>query len=130
MPVPSPPTIAKSGQSTPPTRRFGRARQGTSSSRLRTLSAVTATCAIVNESIAPNAYMRPRKSTLPERMNSDGATPAKTTSAIHGVFSVGCSLRKRAGNCRYDAIEYVILDAPMIPAFVAMKRIVAARIPT
>ena len=29
-----------------------------------------------------------------------------------------------------SSYEYVILDAPMIPAFVAMKRIVAARIPT
>ena len=34
------------------------------------------------------------------------------------------------GSCRYVAIEYVIRDAPMTPAFVAMKRIVAARMPT
>ena len=47
-------------------RRFGRARHSTSSSCPFTRSAITAACAIVNESIAPNAYIRPRKSTWPE----------------------------------------------------------------
>ena len=54
-------------------------------------------CAIVNESIAPNAYMRPRKSTWPESRKSVGAMPAKTTSESHGVFSFGCSRRKIDG---------------------------------
>ena len=105
MPVPSPPTTAKSGQSTPRNLQFGRARQTCSPSRARTRNAITEACAIVNESIAPNAYMRPRKSTCPESRNNDGATPAKTTSESHGVFSFGCSLRNTAGSCRYDAIE-------------------------
>ena len=56
--------------------------------------------------------------------------PAKTTSESHGVFSFGCSRRKICGSCRYDAIEYVMREAPITPAFVAMKRIVAARMPT
>ena len=85
--------------------RFGRARHGSSSSRLRTRSAVTAMCAIVNESIAPNAYMRPRKSTWPESRKSVGAMPAKTSSESHGVFSFGCSRRNTCGSCRYVAIE-------------------------
>ena len=50
-----PPRIAKTGQSTPPTRRFGRARPSNSSSvagsmRNRTIEA----CATVNEKVAPN----------------------------------------------------------------------------
>ena len=36
-------------------------------------------------------------------------------------------LRAAAGSV---AIEYVIREAPITPAFVAMKRIVAARMPT
>ena len=101
-----------------------------SSSRLRTLRAVTATCAIVNESIAPNAYIRPRKSTWPESRKSVGASPAKMTSESHGVLNFGCRRRKIDGSCRYAAIEYVMREAPITPAFVAMKRIVAARMPT
>ncbi len=56
--------------------------------------------------------------------------PAKRMSASHGVLKRGCSLRKTSGNWRYVAIEYVMREAPITPAFVAMKRIVAARMPT
>ena len=58
------------------------------------------------------------------------ATPAKSTRASHGVLKRGCNRRKRSGSCRYVAIEYVIREAPITPAFAAMKRIVAASRPT
>ena len=50
-------------------------------------------CAIVNESIAPNAYIRPRKSTCPESRKIVGPTPREDDSESHGVFSFGCSRR-------------------------------------
>ena len=56
--------------------------------------------------------------------------PANTRSESHGVLNRGCSRLKTSGSCRYVDIEYVIRDAPITPAFVAMKRIVAARMPT
>ena len=59
-----------------------------------------------------------------------GRTPAKTTSASHGVLKRGCSRRKTSGIWRWLAIEYVIRDAPMTPAFVAMTRIVDGEVPT
>jgi len=63
-PVPNAPTMAKIGQSTPRKRKFGRACHGCSSpSDALARSAMTEMCAIVNESIAPNAYMLPRKLT-------------------------------------------------------------------
>jgi hypothetical protein len=98
--VPKAPTIAKTGQLIPPIVMFGRALHSSSSSRCRTRSAVTEMCAIVNDSIAPNAYIRPRKSTWPETMKMVGPIPAKTSSASHGVFSFGCNLRKSVGSCR------------------------------
>ncbi len=63
-------------------------------------------------------------------MTRIGATPAKTTSDSHGVLKRGWSLRKTSGICRYVAIEYVMREAPITPAFVATMRIVAARMPT
>ena len=72
----------------------------------------------------------PTKVTLPGRITMIGRIPAKTTSASQGVLKRGCSRRKISGIWRWLAIEYVIREAPMTPAFVAMKRIVAARIPT
>ena len=57
-------------------------------------------------------------------------SPANTTSESHGVLNFGCSRRKTSGSCRYVAIAYVMREAPMTPAFVAMKRIVAASRPT
>ena len=42
----------------------------------------------------------------------------------------GWNRRNTSGIWRYVAIEYVMREAPMIPAFVAMKRIVAASTPT
>ena len=99
-PVPIAPTIANSGHWMPRIVRFGRARHSSSSSGRRTRSVVTARWAIVNESMAPNAYIRPRKSTCPESRKSVGPIPAKTTSDSHGVFSLGCSLRNAAGSWR------------------------------
>ena len=91
---------------------------------------ITAAWAIVNDSIAPNAYMRPMKSTFPGSMNRIEKNPANTSSDSHGVLNFGCSRRKRSGSWRWVDIEYVIREAPITPAFVAMKRIVAARTPT
>ena len=101
-----------------------------SPSRALTRSLITAAWATVNESIAPNAYMRPRKSTCPESTKIDGPTAPNTIRASHGVFSFGCRRRKTSGSCWWLDIAYVMRDAPITPAFVAMKRIVAARIPT
>ena len=80
-PVASPPKSANSGQSTPRTRRFGRARNAQllvagSARRSATIDA----CATVNESIAPNAYIVPRKLGLPGSRTTIGASPAKTSS--------------------------------------------------
>ena len=91
---------------------------------------MTAACATVKESIAPKEYIVPRKSTFPGSSTRIDTKPAKTTSASQGVLKRGWSFRKAPGSCWYDAIEYVIREAPMMPAFVAMKRIVAASTPT
>ena len=76
---------------------------------------MTAACATVKDSIAPNEYIVPRKSTFPGSSTRIETKPAKTTSASHGVLNRGCSFRNAPGSCRYDAIEYVIRDAPMMP---------------
>ena len=55
---------------------------------------------MVNESIAPNAYIRPRKSTWPESRKMVVPTPLNTTSASSGVFSFGCSRRNTSGSWR------------------------------
>ena len=47
--------------------------------------------------------------------------PAKMTSDSHGVLKRGCSRRKISGIWRYVAIEYVMRDAPITPALVAMN---------
>ena len=87
-------------------------------------------CAIVNDNIAPNEYIVPRKSTWPGSNVAIETIPANTTSAIQGVLYRECTWRNTLGSCLYDAIAYVIRDAPITPAFVAMKRIVAASTPT
>jgi len=84
----------------------------------------------VNDSIAPNEYIVLRNVVLPGRRTAIETKPAKTTSDSHGVLNFGWRRRNAAGSCRYPAIAYVMRDAPMTPAFVAMKRIVAASIPT
>jgi hypothetical protein len=38
-------------------------------------------------------------------------------------------LRKTSGSWRYDAMAYVMREAPITPAFAPMKRIVDARMP-
>src|SRR5262249_57446942 len=70
------------------------------------------------------------KPTLREIAKRMGGARGKTVSDSHGVFSRGCRRLNTSGSCRYVAIEYVMRDAPITPAFVAMKRIVAARTPT
>ena len=93
-------------------------------------NAIKETCAIVNDSIAPNAYISPRNVVCPGSSTTIGISPPKTSSDSHGVLSFGCSRRKTSGSWRYVDIAYVIREAPITPAFVAMKRMVAARMPT
>ena len=98
--VPRPPKIANSGQLTPRMSRFGRARKRISRSRRTYRSAITDAWAIVNESIAPNAYMSPRKLVFPGRSTAIEMIPAKTTSDSHGVLNFGCRRRKTSGSWR------------------------------
>ena len=83
----------------------------------------------MNESIAPNAYMLPRNVALPGISVTQAIAP-NTRIPIHGVPYFGCSRRSRSGIWRCRPIEYTSRDTPMMPAFVAMNRIVAARMPT
>ena len=55
---------------------------------------MTAACAIVNDSIAPKAYMLARKSAWPGSSVRQAMTP-KTRIPIHGVLNFGCSRRRR-----------------------------------
>ena len=102
----------------------GRFRSG---SRCRNLK--IATCATVNESIAPNEYIVARKSTWPGSTVS-AAIAENTRIATYGVWKVGWTCRSRSGSCRYWPIENVSRDSPIIAAFVAMTRITAANTPT
>jgi len=81
------------------------------SSRVLRRSAITDTCAIVNDSIAPNAYMLPRKSVRPGRSTTIESSPPKTSNDNQGVLNFGCSRRKTSGSCLYDAMAYVMRDA-------------------
>jgi len=53
--------------------------------------------ATVNERVAPNEYSVPTKLTLPGRITTIGAIPAKITSESQGVLKRGCSRRKIPG---------------------------------
>ena len=58
------------------------------------------------------------------------AIAPNTMIATYGVRYFGWSWRTASGSCRCWPIEYVSRETPISPAFVAMKRIVAASIPT
>ena len=100
MPVPRAPKIANSGQSTPRMRRLGRIVNASVSVRPCTRRAITETCAIVNDSIAPNAYISPRNVVFPGSSTMIEIKPAKMTSDSHGVLNFGCKRRNTSGNCR------------------------------
>jgi hypothetical protein len=55
---------------------------------------------MVNESIAPNEYIVPRKSTCPGSSVRIETNPANTTSESQGVFSLGWSRRNASGSWR------------------------------
>ncbi len=102
--VATPPKMANPGSSRPAIRsvaglRYGRSRSG-SVKRMR----ITAAWAIVNDSIAPNAYMLPRKSACPGSSVTHATTP-KIRIPIHGVPYFGCSRRRRSGSWRWMPIE-------------------------
>ena len=67
-------------------------------------SRITETCAIVNDSIAPNAYMSPRNSALPGSRVTIAAPP-NTRIPIHGVRKRGCKRRSASGSWRWMPIE-------------------------
>ena len=50
--------------------------------------------------------------------------------ATYGVLNFGCTCRIASGSWRCWPIEYVSRETPMMPALVAMIRIVAARMAT
>ena len=65
---------------------------------------VTDRCAIVNDSIAPNAYRFPRKVAWPG-ISVIAAIVLKMMIPTHGVPNLGCSRRRRSGTCRWIPIE-------------------------
>ena len=67
-------------------------RYGRSWSGWVTRRRMTARCAIVNDSIAPNAYMLPRNTAWPG-ISVMQAIPPNTMIPIHGVRYFGCSWR-------------------------------------
>ncbi len=79
--VPRPPSTAVSGTSKPKARKLSGGFQGRSSSDCVRRSWITATWAIVKESIAPNEYIVARKSVLPG-IRVIIATAAKTRIAM------------------------------------------------
>ena len=83
-PVPMTPRIAKTGTSTAADRDVPRPAVGPRASGLEKRSRITARWAIVNESIAPNAYMLPRNSALPGIIARQAIAP-KIRIPIHGV---------------------------------------------
>ena len=70
-------------------RTFGRPSKTSSSFGRFARNAISDRCAIVNESIAPNEYIVPRKSTFPGRERKIEMTPPKNTIEIHGVLNSG-----------------------------------------
>lgn len=63
-------------------------------------SAITEKCAIVNDNIAPNAYLLPRKLVQPGMMTRIELTPANTIGDGHGVLNLGSRRRNTSGSCR------------------------------
>ncbi len=58
----------------------------------------------MNESIAPNAYILPRKSASPGMIVTIAIRP-KTMIAMYGVRNLGCSWRSFSGSWRCWPIE-------------------------
>ena len=92
--------MANSGQSTPRHVKFGRARKASSSPARLRRSWITAACATVNESIAPNEYIVLRNVVLPGSKMMMDTKPANTTSDSHGVLNFGCKRRNALGSWR------------------------------
>ena len=84
----------------------------------------------MKDSVAPNEYSVPTNVVLPGRMTQIGATPGEEEQRDPRRLEPWVQPAERLRHLRYVAIEYVIREAPITPAFVAMKRIVEARIPT
>ena len=67
-------------------------------------SADSEMCAIVNDSIAPNAYSVARKSACPGIITTQAIAP-NTPIAVAGVRNRGLIRRSRSGSCWYCPIE-------------------------
>ena len=65
---------------------------------------VTDRCAIVNDSIAPNAYRLPRNVGLAGDQR-EAAIALNMMIPTHGVRKRGCSWRRRSGTWRWIPIE-------------------------
>ena len=70
----------------------------------RQRSPISETCAIVKDSIAPNAYSVPRNSAWPGMITMHATAP-KTMIATLGVRKRGLMRRSRSGSCWYWPIE-------------------------
>ena len=116
--MPRPPITANTGTSTPRKRtlkgaRYQASSRSTSTSpgslriRLRAnrqRSPISAMCAIVNDSIAPNAYSVARNSACPGIITTHAIAP-NTPIAVAGVRNRGLIRRRRSGSCWYCPIE-------------------------
>ena len=83
----------------------------------------------MNESIAPNEYIVASRSAWPGSSAIE-AMIEKVMIATCGVRYFGWTWRSRSGSWRCWPIEKVSRETPIIPAFVAITRITAARTPT
>ena len=78
----------------------------------------------------PEGVQIPQKRVDPLGIISTTAITLKKMMATYGVLYFGCTRLMMGGSWRCSPIEYVSLETPMMPALVAMIRIVAARNPT
>ena len=96
----APPKIAKSGQSTPRMRRFGRTRNASVAARLATQLDHRDVRDREREHRAERVHACRGSRSCRATARGSRSSPAKTTSESHGVLNFGCSRRKTSGSCR------------------------------
>ena len=84
----------------------------------------------MNESIAPNEYIVPTKSTSPGRRRQDRDEAGEDDERSHGVLKLRVEPAQRLGELPVAGHRVRDPGCADDPAFVAMKRIVAASTPT
>ena len=102
--MPRPPRTAVAGTSKPNARKLSGDFHSRFRSGRRWRSRITETCAIVNESIAPNEYIVARKSVFPGSIVR-AAIAEKTRIATYGVWKRGWTWRSPSGSWRCWPIE-------------------------